>query len=72
MQNPEQKLSKGPVFSRNQEFCLKNLKLWRTATTVKLNIFCWSFPRVSHLQMSKKQCPGFFWFCLDLDFVSTH
>ena len=55
-------LNKALLFPRNQVICLKNLKLWRTQTTVKFNIFCWNFAHVSYLMMSIKGCLGFFCF----------
>ena len=55
------------MFSRNQDFCLKNWKLWRTPTTTEFNIFCWNFAYAFYLPMSTKECSAFLLFCLDLE-----
>ena len=55
-------LDKALLFLRNQVICLKNWKLWQAPTTIKFNIFCWDFARVSYLTMSTKGCLGFFYF----------
>ena len=75
--NLEQNLDKAPLFSRNELFCLKNWKRWRTPT---MYIFCWYFAHRSQLPISTKMCLGFFKFYVDLklfanvkkDVVSTH
>ena len=48
------------MFSRNQVFCPKNWKLWRTPTTVDFNGFCWNFAHVPYLPMFTKAWVGFF------------
>ena len=59
---PYKALDKALLFSRNQVFCLKNLKIWRAPTTLEFNIFCWNFAHVSYLPMSTKGCSVFFFF----------
>ena len=69
-QIPYKTLDKALLFLRNQVFCLKNWKLWRTTTTLEFNFFCWNFAHLSYLPMSTKGCSGFFKFFLDLELVA--
>ena len=64
---PYKNLDKAPLFSRNQVFCLKKIKLWRARTTVGFNTFCWNFASISHSSISTKGCSGIFLFCLDIE-----
>ena len=78
MQNPVQKFRQSSIaFEKPGTFFWI---LWRAATTLHFNIFCWNFAHVFYLPMSTKECVGFFLFYLDLelfakikkDLVSTH
>ena len=67
------------MFSRNQVFCLKNLKLWRVSTTTELNILCWNFACVFYLPCLQKDLGIFFILFRSFvicknqkDLVSTH
>ena len=69
------------MFSRNQAFCMKNIKLWQAPTTIRVQHFllklCTGFLLTN---VYKRLFEIFFLFCLDLelyakikkDLVSTH
>ena len=56
---PCKNLDKALLFLRNQVFCLKIWKYWRTPTILQFNIFCWNFAHVFYLPMSKTGRVGF-------------
>ena len=55
--------------TRNQVFCFKTWKLWRTPPILEFNTLWRNFAFVSCLTISTNECSGFFLFCSGLELL---
>ena len=67
MQNTIQTFRQSFIVFEKPGILSENWKLWRAPAILQFNFFCWNFAHVFYLQMSTKECVGFFSFHLDLE-----